>query len=168
MATSEELEGFVAYLAKTPATLQRLVEGLTDEDWRRRVPGAEFSVLENICHLLDIEREGYAVRIERLLKEDSPVLPDIDGGRLARERDYNNQNIETALEAFRREREGNISVLKNLSSDQLERRGTLEAVGPITVSELLRMMRAHDDAHRREIKELRNHFSGRRQESSSK
>lgn len=168
MATIGERQGFVDYLAETPATLQRLVKSLPDEDWRRRVPGAEFSVLENIYHLLDIEREGYAVRIERLLREDGPVLPDIDGDRLARERDYNSQNIETALEAFGRAREGNISVLKSLSSDQLERRGTLEAVGPITLSELLRMMCAHDDAHRREIKELRDHFSGRRQESSSK
>ena len=166
--TTEDLQGFVAYLAETPATLLRLVEGLTDEDWRRRAPGAEFSVLENICHLLDIEREGYAVRIERLLKEDDPLLPDIDGGRLARERDYNNQNIETALEAFSRAREGNIGVLKSLSSDQLQRRGTLETVGPITLSELLRMMRAHDDAHRQDIKELREYFSGRRQEPSSK
>ncbi len=168
MATTGELQGLTDFLAETPATVERLVEGLTDEDWRRRVPGAEFSVLENICHLLDIEREGYAVRIERLLKEDAPVLPDIDGGRLARERDYNNQNIETALEAFTRARQGNLSVLKSLSSDQLERRGTLEAVGPITLSELLLMMRAHDDVHRREIKELRDHFSGRRPESSSK
>jgi hypothetical protein len=151
-----------------PATIERLVEGLTDEDWRRRVPGTEFSVLENICHLLDIEREGYAVRIERLLKEDEPVLPDIDGGKLARERDYNNQDTEEALAAFRRSREGNIGVLKSLSSDQLERRGTLEAVGPVTLSELLRMMRAHDDAHRQEIRELRDHFSSRRPEASSK
>lgn len=168
MATIGERQGFVDYLAETPATLQRLVEGLTNKDWRRRVPGAEFSILENICHLLDIEREGYAVRIERLLKEDSPVFPDIDGGQLARERDYNNLNLETALEAFRCAREGNISVLKSLNPDQLERRGTLEAVGPITLSELLRMMRAHDDAHRREIEELRDHFSGRRHESPSK
>ena len=168
MATTEELQSLVAYLAETPAIIERLVEGLTNEDWRRRAPGAEFSVLENICHLLDIEREGYAVRIERLLNEDCPALADIDGSRLARERDYNNQNIETALKNFTRAREGNLSVLKNLSSDQLERRGTLETVGTVTLFELLRMMRAHDEAHRQDIKDLRDHFSGRRQAHSAK
>lgn len=157
--TTREFQGHVEYLAETPAVIERLVEGLTDEERRRRAPGIEFSVLENICHLLDIEREGYAVRIERLLREDAPTLPDIDGSRLAQERDYNSQNIETALEAFTRAREGNINVLKSLSADQLERRGMLETVGPITLSELLRMMREHDDAHRTELSQLRAQLS---------
>jgi hypothetical protein len=165
--TTTELQSHVDYLAETPATIERLVEGLTDEDRRRRVPGVEFSVLENICHLLDIEREGYSVRIQRLLEEDDPVLADIDGSRLARERDYNSQNMETALEAFTRARLGNIRVLKSLDPDQLGRGGTLETVGPVTLSELLRMMRAHDDAHRQEITELCDHLSDRLEEPSS-
>ena len=155
MRSIPELESLFAYLAETPATVEEMLNGLTDEDRRWKPPGGEFSALENVCHLLDIEREGYAVRIERLLVEDGPRLPDIDGSRLAEERDYNKQNLETALAAFKRTREGNVRVVKALSPEQLARAGTLETVGPITVRDLLVMMRAHDEAHRRELTRLR-------------
>jgi hypothetical protein len=153
--TAQELESIVAYLAGTPAEIERLIMGLGDEERQWRPPGIEFSVVENICHLLDIEREGYAVRIKRLLKEDGPVLQDIDGSRLARERDYNSRNLLTACEAFRSAREENVRILRSLGSDQFERGGVLETVGPITLRSLLGMMREHDEAHRKDIQELR-------------
>jgi hypothetical protein len=153
--TLTEFDGLIAYLSETPAAIGRMIVGLADEDRRWKPTGAEFSLLENVCHLLDIEREGYAVRIERLLEEDGPTLADLDGSRLARERDYNNQNMEEALEEFARARDGNVRVAEGLSAAQLERPGTLETVGPITLGGLFSMMRAHDEAHRREIEELR-------------
>ncbi|HEV2912792.1 MAG TPA: DinB family protein [Pyrinomonadaceae bacterium] len=165
--TTHELQHLVEYLSETPVVVERMVSALDDEERRFRPPGVEFSALENVCHLLDIEREGYAERIHRLLGEDGPVLPDIDGGRLARERDYNSRKMETALEAFARAREGNVRIVKGLAPDQLERRGVLETVGPITLAELLRMMREHDTAHRRDISELRELLASRREESAS-
>jgi hypothetical protein len=162
--TTDDLQQVVEYLAETPVVIERMVNGLTDEDRRFRPPGVEFSVLENVCHLLDIEREGYAERIDRLLKEDAPVLADIDGGRLARERDYNSRKMEAALEAFASARAGNIGIVMSLTSDQLEREGVLETVGPITLAELLRMMHAHDTSHRKDIAELRDLLATRRED----
>lgn len=156
--TAREFESIVDYLAETPEAVRRMVDGLGDDERRFRSDGVEFSVLENICHLLDIEREGYAVRINRLLKEDNPVLEDIDGSRLARERAYNTQDLGTALEGFRSAREGNVRILRSLNSDQFERGGVLETVGPITLSSLLGMMREHDASHRKDILELRHQF----------
>lgn len=153
--TAEEVESIVDYLAETPEALRRLIDGLSDDERHWRPEGVEFSVLESVCHLLDIEREGYAVRIKRLLKEDHPVLEDIDGSRLARERDYNSQDMQAALEAFKDTRKDNIRILGSLGPDQFERQGILETVGPITLRALVRMMREHDDAHRKEILELR-------------
>jgi hypothetical protein len=160
--TTPEFESLLAYLSETPAVVEQMVGSLTDEAGRWKPTATRFSALENVCHLLDIEHEGYAVRIERLLREDGPTLKDIDGARLALERDYNKQNMATALKAFRRVRESNVLLLCGLSAEQLERAGTLETVGPITLGELLRMMRAHDEAHRREINELREELIDRR------
>lgn len=152
---AQELQSIVDYLAETPEAIERLVEGLGDEEKQWRPPGVEFSVLENVCHLLDIEREGYAVRIKRLLEEDGPALQDVDGSKLARERDYNSRNLRTALEEFRNAREDNVRTLRSIDNDQLERGGVLETVGPITLRALLGMMREHDAAHRKDIQELR-------------
>jgi hypothetical protein len=58
------------------------------------------SPLETICHLRDIEAEGYTTRINRILIETNPVLGDIDGGRLAVERNYNDQDPDLALHEF--------------------------------------------------------------------
>jgi hypothetical protein len=160
--TTPELEHLLEYLSETPDVVGQLAGALTEEDRRWRPREAEFSVLENVCHLRDIEREGYAARIRRLLDENEPLLPDIDGSRLARERDYNSHQMETALEDFAGAREGNVAVIRSLTPDQLERAGVLETVGPITLSRLLRMMREHDEAHRKEIEELREQLWSRR------
>ena len=153
--TAQDIESIVAYLAETPEEIERLIKGLGDEERQWRPPGVEFSVVENVCHLLDIEREGYAVRINRLLKEDGPVLQDIDGSKLARERAYNSRNLLVACEGFRNARQENVRILRSLGSDQFERAGVLETVGPITLRSLVRMMREHDEAHRKDIQELR-------------
>ena len=122
---------------------------------RRKPSAGEFSFVEHACHLRDIEREGYGERIGRLLRETRPLLADIDGGRLARERRYNEQDFGEGLSAFERARAENVSVLRALSAEELERAGTFEGAGPVTLGELVTMMCEHDRAHRGEIASLR-------------
>ncbi|MGH9943976.1 MAG: DinB family protein, partial [Pyrinomonadaceae bacterium] len=110
--------------------------------------------LEHLCHLRDLEREGYAERIRRLLVETDPFLPDVDGDRLAKERDYNRQDFARAHAGFAGARAANVAALNVLSPEQLGRAGTLEGVGPVTLGRLLELMRDHDDAHRRELRDL--------------
>src|SRR4051794_41846310 len=82
-------QALVEYLAEMPAIVKELSSSLTQEELKRKPPDSEFSVQENVCHLRDIEQEGYTVRIEKLLNEHEPVLPDINGAKIALERDYN-------------------------------------------------------------------------------
>ena len=46
--------------------------------------------------------EGFAERIRRLLTEENPALPDFEGARLARERDYRRRDPSEGLAAFAR------------------------------------------------------------------
>src|SRR6266853_1399608 len=64
-------------------------------------PNGAFSPVEHCWHLADLEREGYAVRIRRLLEEDNPGLPDFDGARIARERSYTSLSLAEGIDAFR-------------------------------------------------------------------
>ena len=152
--TQTELQNLSASLAATPTTVRQLIGALNADEARWRPAANEFSAVEQACHLRDIEREGYAVRLRRLLNEDEPVLPDINGAQLARERDYQSQDFADALEAFAQARHESIATIEGLSPDQLQRSGTLEGVGQFTVARRLEMMRAHDEEHCAEMRAL--------------
>jgi hypothetical protein len=158
--TDQEFRELVEFLVETPEIVEQLTSSLTEHDTKWKPSNNEFSALEQLCHLRDIEREGYAVRIRRLLTEDLPLLGDIDGGRLASERDYNSQDLNAALSEFTLARSENISTLRTLASEQLERSGVLEGVGEITLGGVLSLMRGHDLSHREELARLRERCLG--------
>src|ERR1043165_1270899 len=118
-----EFQALSEYLAEMPAVIKELARGLSQEELKRKPSDNEFSFQENVCHLRDIEKEGYTVRIEKLLNEHEPVLPDINGAKLAQERDYNSQDFEAALDELTKLREKNISVLSSLLPEKLSLRG---------------------------------------------
>jgi hypothetical protein len=66
----------------------------------------------------DIELDGYHVRFERTLKEETPVLESLDGYALAEERRYSESDAVEALAAFRRGREETVRMLKGLTEEQ--------------------------------------------------
>src|ERR1043165_5475102 len=102
-----ELSEVIAFLEETPEAVRRLSEGIDSEELRARAEGGGFSFVEHVCHLRDIEREGYSARIERILSEEVPTLADIDGARLAAERRYNEQRFGEGLESFSEARRRN-------------------------------------------------------------
>jgi len=143
----EQLQELLDQLHSTPAQVAETVDGLPLNAITIRPDSGDFSLLENVCHLRDIEVEGYSVRIRRILSEDNPKLADINGGKLAAERDYNNQNLSAALSAFTEARWQNLSVLKELSDEQFERTGELEGSGQVMLNRLLELMCDHDSDH---------------------
>lgn len=155
MLTTAELQSLTGFLAETPERVRQLTSGLSEADARRKPSPQEFSALENVCHLNDLEREGYGVRIEKLIGEAQPFLPDFDGGKIAAERDYNKRQLALMLDAFARARASNLRAVYGLSANDLQRGGTLETVGPITLESLLLKMREHDEAHLQELSDLR-------------
>src|SRR5258708_742578 len=105
----ETFEALTAKLAGTPKATAILTRDLSVQAVMIKPSLEEFSVLENVCHLRDIEIEGYSTRIRRILNEEHPVLADIDGTRLAIERAYNQQNLSEALQAFSNARQKNVA-----------------------------------------------------------
>jgi hypothetical protein len=144
---TKDVENLLATLERTPVEIARLVNDLPPSQLVVRPTPDEFSVLENVSHLRDLEIEGYAVRIQRLLAEDGPALADFDGARVAMERDYNKNNPREALAEFTSARRRNLALLENASTEQFERKGLLEGVGEISLARLLEMMLEHDEGH---------------------
>ena len=148
----ETFEALTAKLAGTPKATAILTRDLSVQAVMIKPSLEEFSVLENVCHLRDIEIEGYSTRIRRILNEEHPVLADIDGTRLAIERAYNQQNLSEALQAFSNARQENVALLRSTNEEQLSRSGLLEGVGEVTLGKLLLLMNEHDEGHLDELR----------------
>ena len=154
MTKDEPIEAVLAELEAMPSLLQRRAAEFPGESHRRKPAGGEFSFLENVWHLADLEREGFGARIRRLRTEDAPRLPDFDGARLARERSYNERDLAAGLAAFTAARRENLAVLRGLGEREWERAGEQDGVGKVRLRGIPFLMREHDASHRREIEEL--------------
>jgi hypothetical protein len=144
----------VAALSVLPELLATRLYGLSDPELRLRPSEDHFSLLEQVCHLRDIEVEGYGRRLALLLEQAHPELPDLDGTALAKARRYNGQELAPALEAFITARQANLARLRALKQSDLGRDGHLEGVGEVTVTRLLELWVAHDGEHSQEIESL--------------
>ncbi len=153
-----ELETLLLTLESTPALLARAAEGLEPSQMRLSPAPNTFSLVEHVWHLADIEREGYGVRIRRILSEDEPFLSDFPGDRLARERGYARRDLADGLASFAEARNRNVEKLRAIHNSDWERRGVQEGIGPITLEDVPRMMAAHDRAHTDEIANLMTHL----------
>jgi DinB superfamily len=158
----QEIADIIAQLEETPEAVLRLREGLETDELKAKADDGTFSFVEHVCHLRDLEREGYGARIEKILSEELPGLPDFDGTALARERRYNEQPFEESMAQFAEARTRNAFALKGISDEQFARRGVLEGVGEVTLERLLALMREHDMTHREELRVLREQVLGRR------
>jgi ATP phosphoribosyltransferase regulatory subunit HisZ len=112
-----------------------------------------FSLLEHACHLRDLEAEGYAVRVRRLLEEERPELEGFDGARVASERDYRSQDARAALDEFTATRNALSVRVAALAEDDRCREGVF-AGKPVTLEGMVAMMAGHDREHRAEIERL--------------
>ena len=96
-----DFETLLLTLESTPALLSRAAALLSPAEARRRPAAGGFSFVENVWHLADLEREGYGVRIRRILAEDEPALLNFDGDRIARERAYQERDVDRGIVLLR-------------------------------------------------------------------
>lgn len=137
-----------------PRFLEATAAAMPEGTSRHRPREADFSFVEQVWHLADLEREGFSLRIRRLLHESRPELPDFDGARIARERNYRALDLTEGLAAFSRERKANLASLAALAETERGRPGIQEGVGAITLGEIPQKMAEHDRSHRREVEQL--------------
>lgn len=111
------------------------------------VPSESFTAIGQICHVRDIEIDGYHVRLQRTLHEDQPVLASLDSYLLAGQRNYQNANAAEVLSAFAAARSKTMQLISDLTPAQLERRAVFEGYGPLTLRSLVHYLCSHDQQH---------------------
>lgn len=152
-------EALLADLGEMSDYLRAVFSCLTREEARQRGADGAFSPLEQVWHLADLERDGFAQRIRRLMTETEPVLPDFDGTKIANDRDYRSLDLEDGLAAFARARAETLALLRSVEESSWWRSGTQEGVGPVTLCDMPGFMAQHDTAHRAEIETWHKQFA---------
>ncbi len=153
-----EQHELLSSLQDMPRFLAQIFADIDDEQARRVVADQGFSPVEQVWHLADLESEGFGQRIQRLLTEQQPELPDFDGDRIARERDYKTLSIKQGLQAFQQAREKNIAAINGIRDDQWQRSGTQAGVGAVSLCDMPVFIRQHDESHIKEIQDWRLNF----------
>jgi hypothetical protein len=122
-------------------------------------PG-KWSILEIVCHMRDMEQEAYIDRYRRILAEDNPSLPDIDGEQYAILRNYRGQKLPEVLKDWLRLRRECIALLKTVHGDAWQREGQHDVVGALSMErQLMRQARGNDEAHIGQIEAIRSRFA---------
>jgi hypothetical protein len=144
--TNGSIQNSISQLSATPMLLRELLSAMDPVKLHTKPAPDLFSPLGDAWHLRDIEREGYLVRIQRMLAEHAPVLEDLDGDQMAIARRYNERELAPALEEFASARAESISLLKGLPPEAWARPGSF-ANRTIDLRELIEMMVEHDRGH---------------------
>ena len=147
-------EEIIATIRSLPNELEPLLEGLGDEELRRRPSPDAWSILEVLCHLRDsAEVEG--LRVRRLVEEENPTLEPYDQEELARDRDYQRDDprrVRTAVRAFW----GGLAYqLEGLSEAQWQRAGTHPEQGRVTVASCAERMAEEAREHLAQMQGVR-------------
>jgi hypothetical protein len=111
------------------------------------IPSERFTPIEQVCHVRDIEIDGYHVRLHRVLHESNPTLPSIDSEALAAQRSYSTSSAEEAFAAFRDARAQTVRLISGLTAEQLSRTAEFEGYGTLSLRSLVHYLCSHDQQH---------------------
>jgi hypothetical protein len=143
-------------LAATPAALKEALRGVPRKLLLYTPAPGKWSILEILCHLRDMEREAYLERYTRILAENEPKLPDVNGDALAIERDYRAQKAGDVLRDWTRLRRESLKLIRKAKPEQWRRAGIHETAGRITIDELVaRHAVGNDAAHLAQIEAIK-------------
>jgi uncharacterized damage-inducible protein DinB len=144
----QERKNRLEILRSTPARLKAALKGVPKAVLLWTPAPGKWSILEIVCHLRDMERDAYLTRYRRILAEDTPTLPDIDGDTYALEYDYRSQKLTEVLRDWTRLRRETLKLLAAAKRADWERAGVHETAGRLTVADFLgRHAHGNDQAH---------------------
>lgn len=139
-------------LADFPRQLEAYYSVVLSEykNWRppswEGIPSEPFTPIEQVCHVKDIEIEGYHVRIRRMREESNPLLASLDGEALARERSYSKADTAVVFAQFRDARARTLELISQLTPEQFLRAAEFEG-HRVTLRGLVHNLCSHDQQH---------------------
>lgn len=132
-------------LAGTPASLVALLEPLPAEVWAWSPAPGEWSPQETLAHMLHVETAVIPVRVRQMIARDGAPLANPSEERAA------TTSTEATLRAWRDARDANLTYLRALTPEQLDRTGVHPRHGSISAREHIVEWAYHDLDHLRQL-----------------
>lgn len=145
-ATLQAMADFPRQLEQFYEAIPESYRNWTPASWEG-IPSETFSALGQVCHVRDIEVDGYHVRFQRTLTETTPLLVSLDGYVLEKERDYASADAQEVLASFRAARAKTLDILAGLTPQALARTAEFEGYGALTLRSLVHYLCSHDQQH---------------------
>lgn len=124
----------------------------------------KWCLLEIVCHLYDEEREDFRFRTHWVFTNPNKIAPPIKPVEWVTERKYIEQDYNTMLLKFIKERENSIKWIESLQNPAWQNSFVHPKVGVLTAKHFYDNWLAHDYLHIRQITKLKfdylNHLSG--------
>ncbi len=144
-------ERCLAALVRTPVILQGILRDVTADQARAARDGTDgWSVVEILCHLRDFDG-FYRLRCGMMLELEHPQLPAYDHVALARDNDYQSQDVQVVLGEYVRSRRLLVGMVTGLDGEDLDRTGIHPESGHMTVLEQAFRAVTHDIDHTEQI-----------------
>ena len=143
------MEHFAAHIAKLsdfPARLHTFVTPLTDTQLRFRPQDKEWSILENIGHLIDIDRL-YVERVDLILSSERPQFAPFNPDEHVSAGNYQTKSLTELMTTYTELRLATVAGLSTIAPDELTRVGIHARFGEITVARLVEILANHDEVH---------------------
>jgi uncharacterized damage-inducible protein DinB len=155
-----ERRRFFETLATTPQTLKASLKGLSKKVLLWTPAPGKWSILEILCHMRDMEREAYIERYTRILSENEPKLPDLNGEAFAVLRGYRGQKAPEVVREWVALRRQTLQLLRKTGKAQWARAGVHATAGRLTMEDLIqRHAVGNDEAHLRQIEAIKRRFA---------
>jgi len=148
MATLDEQ---LARMERTVNDFAAVVKNVSDAQLTKRPDPKNWSAKEVVCHVRDTE-ESFMMRFLSILAMDDPKFLPVEPDRWAVERQYQRNDVQEALAAFKTRREETLRFFRGLKPDQWERGGVHATRGRMTLKDFVELMAWHDDNHLDQLK----------------
>lgn len=135
----------IALLRDQPATLDRLLEHISDAQASARPAPTEWSIKEVLGHIADTERV-FAYRLLCIARGDQTPLPGFDQEHFVRATDFNRRSMRSLLDEFALQRSANTLLITGLSESEIDQRGTASG-HVVSARALIYMLAGHVEHH---------------------
>jgi hypothetical protein len=143
------LDEAIPVLERTPKVLDAWLRGLP-EGWTSQNEGGEtWSPYDVVGHLIHGELTDWIARAQRII-EHCESVPFDKFDRLAQFRESAGKTLEQLLDEFAKLRARNLAELRTLKLD-MAAKGRHQALGPVTMEQLLATWVVHDLTHLSQI-----------------